>query len=89
MRATGYKSGQIGEFAPLYAPRRVNPRVLITLFLVAVFALGAIVLAANRSGDDGGTATATSGFEGARMPPNVRAPDFRLQNQDGDTVTMR
>ena len=67
----------------------MNPRVLITLFLIAVFAFGAIAFAAIRQDDDGGTATATSGFEGARMPENVRAPDFRLQNQDGDTVTMR
>jgi protein SCO1 len=66
----------------------VNPRVLITLFLVAVFALGAIVLAASRSETDD-PQTATSGFEGARMPQNVRAPDFRLQNQDGETMTMR
>jgi protein SCO1/2 len=66
----------------------VNPRVLITLFLVAVFALGAIAFAASRRDADE-PQTATTGFEGARMPPNVRAPDFRLQNQDGDTVTMR
>ncbi len=63
--------------------------MLITLFLVAVFALGAIALAATRRDADGDPATAKSGFEGARMPENVRAPDFRLQNQDGDTVTMR
>jgi protein SCO1 len=67
----------------------VNPRVLITLFLVAVFALGAIAFAATRRGNDADPATATSGFEGARMPPGVRAPDFRLENQDGETITMR
>jgi protein SCO1/2 len=68
----------------------VNPRVLITLFLVAVFALGAIAFAASRSDDgDGEPQAATGGFEGARMPEKVRAPDFRLRNQDGETVTMR
>jgi protein SCO1/2 len=67
----------------------VNPRVLITLFLVAVFALGAIAFAASRRDQDGDTVTAASDFEGARMPPGVRAPDFRLENQDGETVTMR
>jgi protein SCO1/2 len=67
----------------------VNPRVLITLFLVAVFALGAIAFAASRRGNDADPVTATSGFEGARMPPGVRAPDFRLENQDGETITMR
>jgi protein SCO1 len=76
------------DFTPLRSDH-VNPRVLITLFLLAVFALGAIAFAATRRDDNGDTATATGGFQGARMPPGVRAPDFRLQNQDGDTVTMR
>ncbi len=67
----------------------MNPRVLITLFLLAVLSLGAIAFAATRSDKDGDTATATSGFEGARMPGGVRAPDFRLRNQDGETVSMR
>ena len=79
----------MGAISPLYAPKHVNPRVLITLFLIAVFAFGAIAFAATRSGKDDDTSTATAGFEGARMPPGVKAPDFRLQNQDGDTVTMR
>ena len=67
----------------------MNPRVLITLFMLAVFALGAIAFAAARRDDGGDTATAQSGFEGSRMPAGVKAPDFRLQNQDGETVTMR
>jgi len=79
----------MGAISPLYAPKHVNPRVLITLFLIAVFAFGAIAFAATRSGKDDDTSTAMAGFEGARMPPGVKAPDFRLQNQDGDTVTMR
>ena len=80
----------MSAISPLYAPKHVNPRVLITLFLIAVFAFGAIAFAATRNGDnDGDTTTAQGGFEGARMPPGVKAPDFRLQNQDGDTVTMR
>jgi protein SCO1 len=67
----------------------VNARVLIALFLVAVFALGAIALAA-RSRDDGeGLATAGTRFEGAVMPDGVRAPDFRLHNQDGERISMR
>ena len=64
----------------------MNPRVLITLFLVAVFALGAIAFAASRRDGDSGEA---AGWAGSRMPPGVRAPDFRLKNQDGDTLTMR
>jgi protein SCO1 len=67
----------------------VNPRVLITLFLIAVFAFGAIAFAASRRDENGDTTTASSAFEGARMPPGIRTPDFRLQTQDGETVSMR
>jgi protein SCO1 len=68
----------------------VNARVLIALFLVAVFAFGAVLLAA-RSRDDGagGVATAGSRFQGAVMPDGLRAPDFELRNQDGERVSMR
>jgi protein SCO1/2 len=65
--------------------RPVNARVLIALFLVAVFSLGAVALAA-RSGDE---ESRDSGFQGALMPAGVRAPDFALRNQDGERVSMR
>jgi protein SCO1/2 len=65
----------------------VNPRIVVALFLVGVFALGAIVLAARgRDTDDVGSPNT---FEGALMPEGLRAPDFRLRNQDGDPVSMR
>jgi protein SCO1 len=71
----------------------VNPRLLIALFLTAVFALGAIALVANsRGGDDGEGSATTAGstrFEGAIMPKGLRAPDFELRNQDGERVSMR
>lgn len=63
--------------------------MLITLFLIAVFALGAIAFAASRRDADGGEPAATSGFQGALMPEGVRAPDFNLTNQDGEPVSMR
>jgi protein SCO1 len=67
----------------------VNPRVLIALFLVAVFALAATVLAA-RGGDGGGDVAGAGGrFEGSVMPQGLRAPDFELRNQDGERVSMR
>jgi len=66
----------------------VNARILIALFLVAVFALAAVVLAAPRS-EDGGAATAGTRFEGAVMPKDLRAPDFALKNQDGARISMR
>jgi protein SCO1/2 len=66
----------------------VNARVLIALFLVAVFALGAAVLAAGGE-DDGEVASAGSRFEGAVMPAGLRAPDFELRDQDGEPISMR
>jgi len=66
----------------------VHARVLIALFLVAVFALGAVLLAA-RSGDDDDVATAGTRFAGSIMPKGLRAPDFELRNQNGDEISMR
>jgi protein SCO1 len=65
----------------------MNPRVLIALVLGCVMALGATVLAAG--GRDAGEDPGGSGFQGALMPKGVRAPDFRLRDQDGDLVSMR
>jgi protein SCO1 len=67
----------------------MNGRVLIALFLIAVFSLGLIWLAAPDDSDPDSVATGTSRFEGAVMPDNLRAPDFALKNQDGDTISMR
>ena len=66
--------------------RAVNPRVAIALFLVGICALGAVVLAAGGSTDDD---SSPNSFEGSLMPKGVPAPDFRLKNQDGETVSMR
>jgi protein SCO1/2 len=68
----------------------VNARILIALFLVALFTFGAVLLVAS-SRDDSGDEIATAGsrFEGAVMPRGLRAPDFELRNQDGERVTMR
>lgn len=64
----------------------MNPRLQIALFLVAVFALGAVVLVASREqGDDVALAEA---FEGSRLPKDLPAPLFRLQNQDREPVRM-
>jgi protein SCO1 len=58
--------------------------VVLALLLVGVAALGAAVLAAGQDDPAEG-----SGFEGALMPEGVRAPDFRLRDQDGEPVSMR
>jgi protein SCO1 len=68
----------------------MNGRVLIALFLVAVFSIGAVWLAAPGDSDDNdGVATAGTRFEGAVMPDGLKAPAFKLENQDGDTISMR
>lgn len=64
----------------------------MTLVLAALLALGGLVLVA--SGEDGRTAptdplTSATGFAGAVLPENVRAPDFRLSDQDGEEIGMR
>ncbi len=64
----------------------MNPRIVVALFLVGVLALGAVVFAA---GGDENDDTAPNTFEGSLMPEGVRAPDFQLRNQDGETVSMR
>ncbi|MBA2629930.1 MAG: SCO family protein [Thermoleophilaceae bacterium] len=66
----------------------MNPRILIALVLVAVFALGATVLAASGRDEEDGI-SAGSPFEGAVMPAGLRAPDFDLRTQDGERVSMR
>ena len=67
---------------------RVNPRILLALVLLAVFALGAAVLAA-QGGENHAGETASSRFEGARMPKGVKAPDFDLRDEYGHAVSMR
>jgi protein SCO1 len=67
----------------------MNGRVLIALFLIAVFSLGLIWLAAPGDDSDDSVAGGAARFEGAVMPDGLKAPDFTLENQDGDTVSMR
>lgn len=55
--------------------------------LVAALAAGGLILVA--SDDSRDDAPARAGFEGAVLPPDVRAPDFELSDQEGDPVTMR
>jgi protein SCO1/2 len=66
----------------------VNPRIAVALLLVGVLALGAIVLAAGGGGDSDPVA-AEDTFAGALMPEGLPAPDFELENQDGEPVSMR
>lgn len=67
----------------------VNPRVLIGLVLAAVLALAAVVIAAERTAEPVAGGRAGTAFAGSLLPPGVRAPDFELRNQDGDSIRMR
>ncbi len=64
----------------------MNPRVVIALAVVAVAALGAIVLAAPT---DDPELPGPRRFEGAVLPAGLRAPDFALTDQDGGSISMR
>ena len=67
----------------------MNPRALAALFLVAVFALGAAVLAARARNEEPPARERPLRFEGATIPRGLPAPDFSLTNQSGERVTMR
>ena len=67
----------------------MNPRIVVALSLVCVLALGAVELAARQRADQAETANAGNRFEGAVMPPGLRAPDFELRDQDGQPISMR
>ena len=64
----------------------MNSRLQIALFLVAVFALGALILVA--AGEDADDTALGASFEGARLPDDLPAPQFALDNQDGERVRM-
>ena len=66
----------------------MNPRTAIALVLVAVLALGGVVLAAN-GGDDEEPVASANRFAGAMMPEGLRAPDFELRDERGRPVSMR
>jgi protein SCO1/2 len=59
----------------------------VALVLVGALALGAVVLAATRGQDD--PVAPPNEFAGATMPADLRAPDFRLRNEQGEPVSMR
>jgi protein SCO1/2 len=74
----------------------MSPRSIFGLFAAAAVAFGLVVFAAVGVSDDGGTDAAPSGavhapssaFEGASLPPGVRAPSFALRDERGRRVTM-
>jgi protein SCO1 len=72
----------------------VRPRYLILLVAATALALAAVVLAAQRAHREaralnGGGEVPATRFDGAELPPGVRAPSFSLRDQDGRVVTQR
>jgi len=67
---------------------RVNPRLLLALFLVGLFALGAAAYAIVESGDEPSDGP-FDGFAGSRLPDGVRAPAFELTDERGEPISMR
>jgi protein SCO1 len=67
----------------------VNPSVALALALLCAFALGALVLVAGARDESEDADPGPQRFQGALMPPGVRAPDFRLHDQDGERISMR
>ena len=66
----------------------MNPRLAIALVLAGAFAVGAVVLAADR--DDSQATSGALRFAGATLPEGVRAPELRgLRTQDGKPLEMR
>lgn len=65
----------------------MNPRVLIAMVLVSASVFVGVIVAAATQRDDTSTAKERR-FEGATLPAGVRAPSFRLRDEDGNAVTM-
>jgi protein SCO1/2 len=75
----------------------VSTRAIAALFATALIALAVVIVAAIGISNDGTSSAQTSvsvqapksAFEGAQLPPGVRAPDFKLRDERGRTVSMK
>ena len=65
----------------------MNPRLVLALFLVGLFAIGAAAYAIVES-DDAPPDETYEGFAGARLPEGVRAPAFELTDERGESIAM-
>jgi protein SCO1 len=64
----------------------VNPRLVLALFLVGLFAIGAAAYAIVEGDEDADVTY--EGFAGSRLPDGVRAPAFRLTDEREDPIAM-
>ena len=78
------------EARPAY-PVRVPARLRLTLVVAAACLVAALPAAVLLGGNSDGTVSAAgpTGLHGAIRPPQARAIDFRLLDQDGKPATMR
>lgn len=67
-------------------PARLRLTLVVAVTCV-VAALAAVVLLGG--GAAGEPSPSPTGYHGALRPPEARAPDFRLRDEEGRTVTMR
>jgi protein SCO1/2 len=70
----------------------MDRRLLAILFTSGALALGVMIFAivgASGQSDAPVVHTQPSRFDGALLPPHVRAPGFALRDQDGRRVTMK
>jgi protein SCO1 len=65
----------------------VNARLLLALFLAGLFAIGAAAYAIVEGGDETPDAV-YEGFAGARLPPDLRAPEFELTDERDEPIAM-
>ena len=71
----------------------MNRGAIAALFATGILALVVIIFAAKGISSDDGSPTVSnapkSAFEGALLPPGIRAPDFSLKDERGRRVTMK
>jgi protein SCO1/2 len=74
----------------------MDRRLIAILFTVGLVSLAVIAVSLKGIADTGTTTAApaevhapASPFEGALLPPGVRAPDFALRDENGKRVTMK
>ena len=66
----------------------MNPRLVLALFIAALFALAMAAWAIVESRDPDSEDVPQAGFAGARLPDGVRAPRFELTDERGERVSM-
>ncbi len=66
----------------------MNPRLVLALSLLVVFALGAVIWAKGTNTAGPATITPDATFAGATIPPGVNAPDFALRDENGAPISM-